>query len=238
MKEGNIIKYQEKVLRLLSGRLEGFYLAGGTALSLYYFHHRGSLDLDFFTPTFNMVAVQNIVDELAAKMGKKIQLITQQNKKNLIKIAVYMIKLRPKESLKIDFVEDFLKTIKLPKLINGIAVLSLEDIYLRKVYAISGSIEVIDEIGRKVAAGGRQEAKDFFDLYCLSTILMPLSKFAYKYCDSVHKEALVRWFRSYDRMAIKTGLLELKTNKDIDYRLMESHFKKEIDKLIEKEVGI
>lgn len=232
-----IIKYQGKVLKTLSGRLEGFYLAGGTALSLYYFHHRESLDLDFFTQHFNKVVIDKAIEELSGKIGKKIELATWQNKKKMVRMAVYIINLNEREKLKIDFIEDWLKVIKPTKIINGIAVLSLEDIYLRKIHTVTGSAEIKDVVGRRIILGGRQEAKDFFDLYCLSTVFMPLYKFAHKYCEPVLIEALVRWFRTYDRMDIKTGLLELKTKEDVDYKLMEKHFKKEIDKLIEKEVG-
>lgn len=232
-----IIEYQEKVLKLLSGRLEGFYLAGGTALSVYYFHHRESLDLDFFTQNFQKAEIKKIIDVLSG-LGKDIKSIAEQNKKNMVRMAIYTLRLNGKESLKIDFVEDYLKTINRPKIINGIPVLSLEDIYLRKIYTITGSAEAIDEIGRKKTLGARQEAKDFFDLFCLSTVFLPIYKFAGKYCNSVQKESLVRWFRTYDRMNIKSGLMELKTNKEIDYKLIEAHFKRQIDKLIEKEVGL
>lgn len=233
-----IIKYQEKALKLFSGRLEDFYLAGGTALSLYYFHHRESLDLDFFTQHFNKAVIDKVIGELSGKIDKKIELVGWQNKKKMVKMAVYIIHLSKREKLKIDFIEDWLKIIKPVKVINGITVLSLEDIYLRKIHTVTGSAEIEDVVGRKIMLGGRQEAKDFFDLYCLSTVFMPLYKFAHKYCEPVLKEAMVRWFRTYDRMDIKTGLLELRTREDVDYKLMEKHFKKEIDKLIEKEVGL
>ncbi len=232
-----IIEYQEKVLRLLSGKLEGFYLAGGTVLSLYYFHHRESLDLDFFTQNFQKAEIKKIIDGLASP-GKDIKLTAEQNKKNMVRMAIYIIRFNSKDSLKIDFVEDYLKIINRPKIINGIPVLSLEDIYLRKIYTITGSAETIDEVGRKKSVGARQEAKDFFDLFCLSTVFLPIYKFTGKYCNSAQKESLVRWFRTYDRMNIKSGLMELKTNKEIDYKLIEAHFKRQIGKLIESEVGL
>ncbi|MBL7196598.1 MAG: nucleotidyl transferase AbiEii/AbiGii toxin family protein [Candidatus Omnitrophica bacterium] len=232
-----ISQYQEKVLRLLSDKLEEFYLAGGTALSLYYFHHRESLDLDFFTHDFERVKIKRIIDELSKSLGKKIELISEQNRKNILKIAVYLIHFSKKDSLKIDFVEDMHRLIKSPKIINGIAVLSLEDIYLRKIYAMTGTFEAVDVIGAKMVIGGRQEAKDFYDLYCLSTVFMSLSQFAEKFCDAVRKEALIRWFRTYDRMEVKTSLLDLRTNKKIDYNTIEKHFKKQIDRLIEEEIG-
>lgn len=47
-----ILKAQEKVLKVMAGRMDGFYLVGGTALSRGYFHHRESYDLDFFTKNY------------------------------------------------------------------------------------------------------------------------------------------------------------------------------------------
>ncbi|MDI6732200.1 MAG: nucleotidyl transferase AbiEii/AbiGii toxin family protein [Candidatus Margulisbacteria bacterium] len=39
---------QNKVLKILSEKVDNFYLSGGTALAKYYFQHRNSEDLDFF----------------------------------------------------------------------------------------------------------------------------------------------------------------------------------------------
>ncbi len=128
------------------------------------------------------------------------------------------------------------KLLKPLKIINGINVLSLEDIYVRKIYAITGGLQADDFIGRKITLGGRQEAKDFFDLYCLSSIFTGLNKFCAKYCNRLVRESMIRWFRTYNRMDMKTGLLELKLNKDIDYAVIERHFKKEINKMLDKEV--
>jgi hypothetical protein len=119
------------------------------------------------------------------------------------------------------------------KKIDGINILSLEDLYLRKIYTIAGHIPTLNGIGRKVILGGRQEAKDFYDVYCLSSITTPLSEFVSRLDSNVVKEGIVRWFQSYDRMKMKDGLLELITKNNLDYRLMENHFKQEIDKLLE-----
>ena len=40
-------KAQLEILRIFSLRAGSFALAGGTALELYYLHHRFSVDLDF-----------------------------------------------------------------------------------------------------------------------------------------------------------------------------------------------
>lgn len=43
-----IRKAQKDVLKVFAGKAKDFALAGGTALELYYLHHRFSADLDFF----------------------------------------------------------------------------------------------------------------------------------------------------------------------------------------------
>lgn len=232
----NIFKYQEKVLKLLAGRIADFYLSGGTALSWFYFQHRVSEDLDFFTKRFDRARIIDIVKQLSSELKKKAELVSQSRGKNKVKILVYLIHFNKNEVLKIDFVEDYLELIKPLKLVNGIKVLSLEDIYIRKIFAITGVGQGLDSVGRQKFVGGRQEAKDFYDLYCLSHTFKRLSDFAANYCDSTTKEALIGWFRSYNRMEMKTGLLELEIKKEVNYPDLELHFKREIERLLEKEV--
>ncbi len=38
-------------------------------------------------------------------------------------------------------------------------------------------------------------------------------------------------------MEIKSGILELKTENRVDYRAMEAHFKSEIDRILENQIG-
>ena len=72
----------------------------------------------------------------------------------------------------------------------------------------------------------------------LATLVTPLSKFIDKYCDATMAEALIRWFRTYDRISIVDGLLSLDTDKKIDTKNIEKHFTKEIDKIIEEQIGL
>lgn len=222
----------------MAGQIDDFYLVGGTALSLYYFQHRESLDLDFFTHDFKRERILDTIKLLSEKLGKKIELVKEQGHRDRAKIMIFTFPAGKSESLKIDFVQDFFDFIKPPKLINGIKVLSLEDIFLKKIFAITGTSQTEDLIGRKITKGGRQEAKDYYDLYCLSHIFMRLSDFSFKYGNYIIREALVRWFRTFDRTNIKTGLLELKLKRPVDYRDMERHFKKEIDKILQKEIDL
>ena len=233
-----LVEYQDRVLKSLADKMEDFYLAGGTALSRVYFKHRISYDLDFFTKKFSRTKISLTMQGLARSLKLQASLVKEQNKKGMAKIAVYYIYINKRQTLKIDFVEDFFELIKPLKMVDGINVLSLEDIYSRKIFAISGAIETIDLIGRRVLEGGRQEAKDFYDLYILSYTFMRLSEFARRYCDFVRKEGLITWFRSYDRMKMKTGLLDIMTENKIDYTNMERHFKEEINRLVEKEMGL
>ena len=55
-----IIKEIGRVLKALSGKMEGYYLVGGTALSLFYFQHRESYDLDLFSKEFSKKRIENI----------------------------------------------------------------------------------------------------------------------------------------------------------------------------------
>ena len=229
-----IIVEINRVLKALSGKMEGYYLTGGTALSLFYFEHRESYDLDFFTKEFSKERIEDIIKDLSADIGKKISLMSEESKKDKAQIRVYSYNLG-EEILKIDFVEDAYKLIKPPRIINGIPMLEKEDIYLRKIFATCGSCPEIDEIGNKRFKGGRQEAKDFFDLYFLSTTFMPLSKFAVEYCYPGQTESIVVWYRTYNRMAIKLGLLDISTDKKVDFQQMERHFRHEIEEMIEKE---
>lgn len=237
MKKGRIAHHQNVVLKALSHKLDDFYLVGGTALSLFYFQHRKSLDLDFFTRNLKYMRVKEIIEYLKMTLKVKVKITAQSLEEGKAKIVVCNIYFRPKDALKIDFVEDVVDLIKPPKVVEGMKILSLEDIYLRKIYAATGVVRVFDEIGRKKFVGGRQEAKDLYDLYFLSHTFMPVSNFADKYCNATIKEGLIRWFRTFDRMAIIDGILTLDINKKIDYKELEKHFKKEIDKIVEKQLG-
>ncbi len=232
-----IAKYQKDVLGALSGKAGNFYLAGGTALSLFYFQHRLSVDLDFFTRDFVYSDIKRIAEYLKNTFKKKMTLKGQSLKEKTAKIVVYNLHFTAKEALKIDFVEDTVELLKEPKLVDGIRVLSLEDIYLRKLYALAGMFKIADETGRDKFIGGRTDAKDFYDVYCLSHIFMPLSEFAAKYCDRAIMEAIVRWFRTFDRMYMMDGILALITSKVIDYKSIERHFKTEVNKIIDYEIG-
>lgn len=226
-------KFIKEILEYLKWKLEGFYMVGGTALSLFYFKHRFSFDIDFFTRNFNFEKINRTINSLKEKFS--IEILQKIEEEEKAKVIVYEVKYRDLKT-KVDFIEDFFELLKPINIVNGIPVASLEDIYLRKIYAVCGFGREKDIIGKDKIVGGREEAKDFFDLYFLSSTFLPLSEFINLYPNKVVKENLIIWFRTYDRFKIKSGLVDLKTNHEIDYSLMEKHFKKEIEKIIEREV--
>lgn len=237
MADKDIIQYQRKVLEALSGRINDFYLAGGTALSLFYFRHRLSVDLDFFTGSFSGSRIKEVMEYIETGLKAKVKLAGQISGKGKARVAVYNVFLNEKVPLKVDFVEDFISLIKKPESVGGINIMSLEDIYIRKIFAIAGITKIADTAGKTKFIGGRSEAKDFFDLYYLSHTFMPLSGFVKKYCDATSKESMIHWFRTYDRMDMMNGILELKSDKKVDYKTMERHFAKETNAMLEDEIG-
>jgi predicted nucleotidyltransferase component of viral defense system len=232
----NVLKVRDLALKKLANKLDGFYLAGGTALSLFYFQHRDSFDLDFFTKEFSRNRIEGLISTLARNLKLKIELITEQEKPGFAKLLIFSASISNDRSLKIDFIEDFHRLLEPLKIVDGIPILSIQDIYFRKILTACGSIESIDQTGRTTFAGGRQEAKDFFDLYFLSNTYMPLSKFVDLYCQQPQKESIIIWFRSYKRLQMKAGLTEIITDKKISYQEMERHFKAETEKIVSSEL--
>ena len=227
---------QKQLLNCLADKLEGCYLVGGTALALYYFRHRESHDLDFFTGSFSQKEIAEAMSSLRPA-GIRTELIAESADARFARTAAYMATNSKGKTCKIDFVEDLTGLIQPTRAIDGIHVASLDDIYLKKLYAVAGHTRTQDDLGRNITAGGRQEAKDFYDLYCLSSISTPLAQFVSRYGTPVIKEGVIRWYRTFDRVTIKTGLLDLVAGKMIDFRQIERHFKKEIDALLLEEIG-
>lgn len=231
-----IEEYLDKILVILKEKIDSFYLAGGTALSRIYFKHRGSYDLDFFTQNFSEHAIEEATKTIQEALNIKVKLKGITDEKGKVQLRTYYAQINEKDSVKIDFVEDTCPLILPTKKVEGVFVLSKEDIYIRKIFAICGSKKEITDEGRNYFIGGRKEAKDYFDIFRLSTIFMPLSEFVLTYCSRTQTiiERLVIWQKTYDRFEMRSGLVDLITPTIPDSRLIEKHFDEEIDKLIIK----
>ena len=194
---------QQRISKLVTGNFKNFYLTGGTALS-FYFDHRFSEDIDFFTQKYKKEEPDQIMDFLSQKTGFKFKLEAEQDGPKLVPMKIYFLGLKKKCVLKIDFVQDFEKNIN--KIKDGLH--SIEDIYFRKLIAAIGT-EQKESITGMIMAGGRQAAKDLFDIYHLSKHYKPVSDFFLEYFSYDKVEALIAWYRGFSRMDLKLGLLDL-----------------------------
>ena len=229
--------HQLHILKSLADQIDDFYLVGGTALSLFYFDHRESEDLDFFTKNFSPARVVQVVDYLKSQLPAVVELKADNlSETTQIKVMVYNVQMKDR-IIKIDFVEDVYDLINPFQRKNGINVLSVEDIYLKKIYAVGGFAVGLDEIGQIKFEGGRQKAKDLFDLYYLSKEFLSLSEFVSRYCDQPRKEGIIRWFRKFDRLEMKADLADIKTKEKIEFRDIDRHFKIEVDKILLEEIS-
>jgi predicted nucleotidyltransferase component of viral defense system len=239
----NILKLRGKVLKALNGKLNTFFLGGGTALSLFYLHHRESFDLDLFSKIFSeskiKVTISIIEDSLKVKT-KGGQILTAKESARFFRYYVPMDNQKEldieKDSLKVEFIEDPYPIVESHDvIIDGVRVFSQENVYLRKIYALCGVRALQDEVGKVRFIGGRQEAKDLFDVYFLSKEFMPLSNFVHDFCPT-EKEKIIVWYNSYNRQDMKLGITELIIRKEVDFYEIEKHFKAEIKKIIEQEL--
>ncbi len=194
---------QKRITGIVTKKFKKYYLTGGTALA-FYFAHRFSEDLDFFTQEYKKEEPERIMDFIFKEMGFNFKLNVEQDDPKLIPMKVYFLELRKGCVLKIDFVQDFQKNIK--KIKSGLH--SIEDIYYRKILAGMGMVKKQDAAGRIIHAG-RQSVKDFFDLYYLSKHYRLLSEFFFEYFSYDKAEGLIAWYRGFNRMNLKIELVEL-----------------------------
>ena len=220
---------QRNITNMVTEKFKKYYLTGGTALS-FYFDHRFSEDLDFFTQKYKKEDPDRIMGFVSKETRFSFRLEAEQDTPGLVPMKVYYLELKRKCVLKIDFIQDFRENIKRIK--NGMH--SLEDIYFRKIVAAMGVEERKNAVGRVIAAG-RQTAKDFFDVYYLSSHYKPVADFFLEYISITKAERFIAWHRKFNRLELKMDLLDLvpgiDTNKVL-WHLDDEILKRLPDKLI------
>ena len=204
-----IRKAQQKILKLFSNKRTGFALSGGSALELYYLKHRFSVDLDFFSPKYDLTEIDDLVSEFRKCSSGRIKLESEFITGSRARVRFYTVPIagsvRP---LKIDFVEDVLFTVPRIKRFEGVAVYSVEQIYFQKIAAVAGTRSERDDIGRQITEGGRLEARDAFDIYMLSKKIRPLHIFLQGVPRQLQR-GTVCWYQTFSRREVKLGLLDL-----------------------------
>ena len=143
-------------------------LAGGTALARYYLHHRVSYDLDFFIG--GEFSPERLATKLGAtgiilsdlKMEQESQWVTQLHANTVLE----------DETIKVSFVADIYEGMWNKVTQDDVITESIEGLYHRKLRTLSGNLTPQGE-----AQGGRQTARDLFDLFVLNQEIKPIYQF-------------------------------------------------------------
>jgi predicted nucleotidyltransferase component of viral defense system len=172
----DLYKLQEGVLHRLynlnDSQIMQSKLCGGTALARCFLNHRISYDLDFFIPhgfkamDLSMALKQGGFDyeikDLVDDSNKANQLHTYINHDNKI--------------LKVSFVEDayFELYPRITKPFGTLEVFTegIDGLYHRKLRTVSGSTDEGEQV-----VGGRQKARDLFDLFVLAKDYKSIQEF-------------------------------------------------------------
>lgn len=227
---------QKELLKAFSKNAKSFALTGGTALELYYLHHRFSVDLDFFSPKYDKEEIESIILGLKKYYGIKIKLENEFIAPSHAKVRFYSAYFKRLERpVKIDFVEDVLFEEPDIKEIRGVRVYSAENIYLQKITTITGTKIQEDDVGRQFMQG-RREARDAFDIYMLSKKIRPLHVYLKSLPNQIQR-GMIDWYQTFSRHDIKMGLLELDIyDKKFDARKMIIYLEGEIKKFMKEVV--
>ncbi|MBI3323558.1 MAG: nucleotidyl transferase AbiEii/AbiGii toxin family protein [Candidatus Omnitrophica bacterium] len=206
------------MLRLKAPNL---YLIGGTALSLR-FKHRVSEDLDFFTPKWSKALHRRISRAIKQETGFQVASFEEMAKRGRAKMAVYHFQIKPDLLVKVDVVEDVAPLLH-PVGEDGLA--SVDDIYLRKIRAAIGWTSKTSPVGGPLP-GGRQAARDLYDLWYLSERYEPLSRWFPQHFTRADYERLAGWLRGMTGTATVVELLS--TAPGCDTKRIRQHMEKQI----------
>lgn len=134
MTDDAIRKTQIAVLKVFGQYSKTFALAGGTALELYYFQHRFSRDLDFFSPTYDIKEIEDLVGAFEESLHKSVRLENTFTAPSHAHVRFYTVPTQsPPKRLKIDFVEDVLFTKPDIQKRDGVPVYAAKNIYIQKI---------------------------------------------------------------------------------------------------------
>lgn len=157
--------------------LDNAKLCGGTALSRFHLKHRLSYDLDFFVPTgFD---AQALLNRLAAKVSlANLEMTRDPIKADQLHFTIDVNGMPIKMSVVEDMYADFFPSIPSglqASRVGRTAILTegIDGLYHRKLRTVVGWAAATDER----PSGGRQTARDMFDLFVLSHAHMPLLPF-------------------------------------------------------------
>lgn len=176
VKREDLYPLQEAVLSRLQSMGDSQFneskLCGGTALSRCWMEHRLSYDLDFFLPYGFKASDMAIALKKAGFEYETKDIVDDPRKAN--QLHGYVI--HDGQRLKVSFVEDaYFETFPAVEMKFGNLTVRTEEIpglYHRKLRTVAGSGTEGDSV-----EGGRQKARDLFDLHVLSVEFQPVREF-------------------------------------------------------------
>lgn len=181
-----VVKAQKKILQAVAGAGLPVYLAAGTALAIRC-GHRHSEDLDFFTQRWSQTLHRKLCKRIEQATTFSFRLLDERIKPRLAKVAAYEFNIARGAFMKADVIEDFDPLLK-PVEPDGIA--SMDDMYL-------------------MVAGGRQDAKDLFDLWYPSTHYAPLHEWFPAHLSRQDYQRLTRWLQTMTGQGTTFALLDV-----------------------------
>jgi len=205
MNTDHLYSLQDSALKRLqamgSSSFDEAKLCGGTALSRCWLSHRISYDLDFFFPEgFDARKMAESLKRAGILYETK-DIVDDRRKAN--QLHGYVV--HEGERLKVSFVEDayfeLFPSIQKPFGSFEVKTEEVAGLYHRKLRTVSGS-------GMEGASfeGGRQKARDLFDLYVLSSSYLPIRPFMaslpYAFPSDAFDNGLVSmpWFELIDEL--------------------------------------
>ncbi|WP_430227669.1 nucleotidyl transferase AbiEii/AbiGii toxin family protein [Paraburkholderia tropica] len=231
LKKEELYPLQETVLSLLQSmhdeQFDQAKLCGGTALARCWLDHRVSYDLDFFLPYGFQAAKLSHSLKNSGINFQMIELVDDARKVNRLHSYIEHDGL----DLKVSFIEDaYFDLYPAIKSNLGKVAISTEEIpglYHRKLRTISGNSEVEGEL-----SGGRQTARDLFDLYVLSKAHMPIEQFMERLPYAFPKDDFYSGLIQMDWMKVSAELPDIICNEKWaagkDLKTLQAHLWEEI----------
>lgn len=178
VQQNDLYHLQEAILNRLQSMADKQFdlakLCGGTALSRCWLNHRVSYDLDFFLPAGFQVTELAIAIKQAGIEFETREMVVDDRTANQLHGDV----LHERHRLKVSFIEDayfeLFTTVSKPFGSLTVPTEEIQGLYHRKLRTVAGHGQ---DNTPDSFAGGRQKARDLFDLYVLSVTYMPLIPF-------------------------------------------------------------
>lgn len=138
--QSELYPLQDRVFAIASQYERQIYLTGGTALSRFYYRHRLSEDLDFFTTTNDLKLIANDLASQLQASGLAIEI------ERIESYFAQFFVLGEDYRLKVDFVREFNHIGNLEQTDKGIYLNNLEDMGANKISAFEDRAEIKDII--------------------------------------------------------------------------------------------